>query len=484
MKYGLSEKIIEEIQRVFSSFHQIEKAILFGSRAKGNYKKGSDIDLTLHGKELTLKTLYKIENELDDLLHPYTIDLSIFDQISNPEFIEHIQRVGIIFYERSDFERHYGVVMKKGWEEKKIGEVMEVMRGGSPRPIKKYLTESPDGINWIKIADATASTKYIYKTKQKITKDGLSKTRMVYEGDFLLSNSMSFGRPYIMKTTGCIHDGWLVLRNKPEFNIKKDFLYHLLSSPYVFQQFDNLAAGSTVRNLNISLVSSVKIPIPPLPEQKRIVALLDETFAALDKAKTNAERNLVNAREVFDAVLQGIDAKKEPLGNLVDIKTGKLNANAAVENGEYPFFTCAREVYAIDKYAFDCEAILLAGNNASGDFNVKRYAGKFNAYQRTYVITVNQENQVLYRWLYFQLLNSLKEFKNQSVGANTKFLKLGMIKNMPIAFPSIEEQRTIVAKLDALSAETKKLEEIYERKLVALEELRRSVLQKAFAGEL
>ena len=193
---------------------------------------------------------------------------------------------------------------------------------------------------------------------------------------------------------------------------------------------------------------------------------------------------LVNARELFDSFLQRIAAEKEPLGSLVDIKTGKLNANAAVEDGEYPFFTCAREVYAIDKYAFDCEAILLAGNNASGDFNVKHYKGKFNAYQRTYVITVNEKKRVLYKWLYYQLLNSLKEFKKQSVGANTKFLKLGMIQNMQILLPPLAEQRAIVGRLEALSAETKRLEEIYEAKLEGLEELKKSVLQRAFSGEL
>jgi len=161
--------------------------------------------------------------------------------------------------------------LPKGWEMKKLGDILTIERGGSPRPIKKYLTNSPDGINWIKIADATASNKYIYETKQKITKEGLHKTRIVNEGDFILSNSMSFGKPYIMKTTGCIHDGWLVLKQENKKVLNTDFLYFLLSSPFVFKQFNYLAAGSTVRNLNIYLVSSVEVPLPPLPEQKRIV---------------------------------------------------------------------------------------------------------------------------------------------------------------------------------------------------------------------
>lgn len=142
----------------------------------------------------------------------------------------------------------------------------------------------------------------------------------------------------------------------------------------------------------------------------------------------------------------GWEVKK--LGEVCNILTGKLNANAAVENGKYPFFTCSREIFAIDYFAFDCEAILLAGNNAVGDFNVKHYKGKFNAYQRTYVITINQEAPLLYKYLYVQIENALKEFKAKSVGAGTKFLKLDIIKNLKIHLPPLPEQKRIVAILD------------------------------------
>ena len=218
--------------------------------------------------------------------------------------------------------------MKNGWDVKKLGDVLSIERGGSPRPIKKYLTNSSDGINWIKISDATASEKYIYETKEKITRDGLHKTRIVNEGDFILSNSMSFGRPYIMKTTGCIHDGWLVLKHTDRKLFDVDFLYYLLSSPYVFEQFDNLAAGSTVRNLNIALVKSVKVPIPPRPEQKRIVAILDETFTSIAKAKESAETNLKNANEIFESYLQSVFENKgegweeKTLGDFATFRNG------------------------------------------------------------------------------------------------------------------------------------------------------------------
>ena len=194
--------------------------------------------------------------------------------------------------------------MKSRWEIKKLGEVLSIERGGSPRPIKKYLTNSSDGINWIKISDATASEKYIYETKGKITRDGLHKTRVVNEGDFILSNSMSFGRPYIMKTTGCIHDGWLVLKQNGKKLFETEFLYYLLSSPYVFQQFNYLAAGSTVRNLNIALVSSVQVPIPPLPEQKRIVSKLDVLSTETKQLEKIYQQKLADLEELNKSILQ------------------------------------------------------------------------------------------------------------------------------------------------------------------------------------
>ena len=111
-----------------------------------------------------------------------------------------------------------------------------VERGGSPRPIKKYITDSENGVNWIKIGDASNDSRYITRTKEKITQDGVKKSRMVYEGDFILSNSMSFGKPYIMKTSGCIHDGWLVLRKKENEETTNQ---QLLNEVYYNEMYDN-----------------------------------------------------------------------------------------------------------------------------------------------------------------------------------------------------------------------------------------------------
>ena len=161
------------------------------------------------------------------------------------------------------------------WEWVRLGAVLEIARGGSPRPIQQYLTTEPDGINWIKIGDTDKGGKYIYKTKEKIRPEGVSKSRMVHSGDFLLTNSMSFGRPYILKTDGCIHDGWLVLSNR--FGCYSvDFLYYILSSPFAYYQFCDSVSGAVVKNLNSDKVANALFPLPPHSEQVRIVQRIEE----------------------------------------------------------------------------------------------------------------------------------------------------------------------------------------------------------------
>lgn len=164
------------------------------------------------------------------------------------------------------------------WGTAPIGEIFEVARGGSPRPIDDYITEDADGLNWVMISDATASGKVINFTKKRIRPEGLKKTRAVKPGDFILSNSMSFGRPYIMGIEGCIHDGWLLLRPRSD-QVDPDYFYHLLGSQQVYAKFSSRASGATVKNLNSEIVRSVEIPLPPLEEQRRIAAILDQADA-------------------------------------------------------------------------------------------------------------------------------------------------------------------------------------------------------------
>lgn len=163
------------------------------------------------------------------------------------------------------------------WIYIKVSDVIDVARGGSPRPIQDYITTDEKGLNWIKIGDTDTNSKYITKCKERIKPSGLNKTRYVKKGDFLLTNSMSFGHPYILAIDGCIHDGWLVLSDQNNA-YNKDYLYYLLSSPYVYKAFCSTVGGSVVKNLNSDKVLNTIVPLLPIEEQKRIASKLDYIF--------------------------------------------------------------------------------------------------------------------------------------------------------------------------------------------------------------
>ena len=173
--------------------------------------------------------------------------------------------------------------------------MITIERGGSPRPIDAFLTNSENGLNWVKIGDAPEQGRYITRTEEKIKPEGLNKTRQVFPGDLILSNSMSFGKPYIMAINGCIHDGWLLLRDTNKcFDLK--FLCHLLGTDQLLSQYKSLAAGSTVNNLNKELVSNVVIKLPPIKEQR----ILGEYFESLDSLITLHQREFYIVLLIFD----------------------------------------------------------------------------------------------------------------------------------------------------------------------------------------
>lgn len=165
--------------------------------------------------------------------------------------------------------------LASSWEQRKFSDLVLIERGGSPRPIDAYITEDPAGLNWVKIGDAPSMGRYITSTSEKIKPEGLSKTRQVYPGDLVLSNSMSFGRPYIMAVEGCIHDGWLLIRDTQN-QFDPVFLCHMLGTPQMLDQYRMFASGSTINNLNKELVGNATVPIPNRNEQVEIGKYLDE----------------------------------------------------------------------------------------------------------------------------------------------------------------------------------------------------------------
>ena len=185
------------------------------------------------------------------------------------------------------------------WEQRKFSELVQIERGGSPRPIDDFITDAPNGLNWVKIGDAPTQENYITKTAEKIRPEGLSKTREVHPGDLILSNSMSFGKPYIMGIDGCIHDGWLLIRNTyGVFDLT--FLCHLLGTPQMLSQYRSLAAGSTVNNLNKELVGNTVVTIPSITEQR----VLGDYLEQLDNLITLHQRKLEKLQNIKKSCLE------------------------------------------------------------------------------------------------------------------------------------------------------------------------------------
>lgn len=227
------------------------------------------------------------------------------------------------------------------WKYVKLGEVCTIERGGSPRPIDDFITTDENGINWIKIGDADESM-YITKTAQRIKPEGMKKSRYVKPGDFLLSNSMSFGRPYILKIDGCIHDGWLVLRDENNVFDKK-FLYYYLSAPITYKKFKSMAVGGVVNNLNSDMVRKVRVPMPSQEEQHQISDRLDRVSNLIFLRKQQLAKldELVKARfvEMFgDGKTNPKNWKTKALEKIANVGSSKRVFVEELQDSGIPFY--------------------------------------------------------------------------------------------------------------------------------------------------
>ena len=262
--FSEQQRIIIEMEHLFTLIDKVEEN-KYDLQAIIKQAKNKILDLAIHGKLVQQDLNEEPASELLKRINPKAEITCDNGQ-----------------YGKRPFE------IPNSWCWSRLGDINNIARGGSPRPIKDYLTNDKNGINWIKIGDTTRKGKYIDSVKEKIRPEGMKKSRFVHKGDFLLTNSMSFGRPYILNVDGCIHDGWLVISPIGEV-YTSDFLYHLLSSSFAFEQFTNVASGGVVTNLNSDKVADTIFPVPPLAEQQRIVAKIEKLFEQLDYIENSLE---------------------------------------------------------------------------------------------------------------------------------------------------------------------------------------------------
>jgi len=390
-----------------------------------------------------------------------------------------------------------------GWPLLALGEVFDIARGGSPRPINDFITEDPAGINWIMIGDASEGSKYITGTKKRIRPEGAQWSRAVKPGDFLLTNSMSFGKPYIMRTSGCIHDGWLVLSPR-RGDVDADFFYHLLGSNAVFSEFERRAAGATVKNLNIDLVRGVKIPFPPLPEQRRIAEILDKADALRAKRRAALAQLDSLTQSIFldmfgDPATNPKGWPKASLEELFEIARGGsprpiddyitddpdginwIMIGDTVEGGKYITSTRkrirpegARRSRAVKPGDF-----LLTNSMSFGRPYIMRTSGCIHDGW----LVLSPRRQDVEPNYFYALLGTqavYAEFARRAPGATVKNLNIDLVRGVTVPVPPLPTQQ----KYAAIVASIEGRASTYNRALAECEALFAALHHRAFRGEL
>lgn len=385
------------------------------------------------------------------------------------ENVSRARLVDMLTFDRADFEKNISLASKKKvkieskWEIVKLNQLVDIVRGASPRPIKAFITTDPKGVNWIKIGDVKPESKFITETKEKISQVGASKSRFVNIGDFIVSNSMSFGRPYIMKIDGCIHDGWLLMTNFSS-KLNKDYFYYILSDTIVQNQFVVAADGGTsVDNLNIEKVSHVQIPLPPKDIQEKIVAEIEsvESKAIEEMARINQIKS--NIEDLYESAYQRANIPYR-LSNDDDfsISIGKRVISKDISGkGTVPVYSA--NVFEPFGYI---NKLLISDFNApsilwgiDGDWMVNYIPANIPFYPTDHcgVIRILNEN-LLHKYVAWVLHKEglMKRFSRQLRAS------IDRISDITINAPSLAEQQKIIAEIEKLEVEIAKAQQIID----------------------
>lgn len=364
-------------------------------------------------------------------------------------------------FEKMDLEKID--LMNTNWTYSTIGDVCIVERGGSPRPIDKYITEDSNGVNWIKIGD-TNDSMYITETVQKIKPEGIRKSRYVHAGDFLLSNSMSFGRPYILKIDGCIHDGWLVLKDNDNI-FDKRFLYYYLSAKPTYEKFKRMAVGGVVNNLNSDMVRSLLVPIPPKQVQEKVADLLDKinSIVSIRKQQLKKLDELVKSRfiEMFGSIS---DDKKVSMSDVCLVITDGTHQPPKFTSSGIPFLFVSNIVgneitYDAEKYIseetyaqlikrtpIEIGDVLLSTVGSYGHPAVVKSNKPF-CFQR-HIAYLKPKTQLIDSCYLHGAILSLdvqKQIEGRVKGIAQKTLNLSEIRKLRLPLPAIVEQKQFAA---------------------------------------
>ncbi len=370
--------------------------------------------------------------------------------------------------------------MKKGWEVKRLGEITKVIAGQSPEG--KFYNSEKNGLPFYQ-GKKEYGDKYIGEPTTWTTKI----TKEADAGDILMSVRAPVGPINFATQKICIGRGLAAIRAGKL--IDKEFLYNFLVKN---ENEIKGNAGAVFNSINKAQIEQITISLPPLQEQQRIVAILDKAFTAIAKVKANAEKNLKNSKEIFESYLQSVFENKgegweektlNQISENLDSKRVPITKNVRNE-GSIPYYGASGIVDYVADYLFDEDLLCISEDGAN--LLARTYPIAFSISGKTWVNNhahiLRFKNMVSQKFVELYL-NSIKLDDFVSGMAQPK-LNQTMLNKIPIPLPPLPKQQQIVNKLDALSAETKQLEANYQQKLNNLEELKKSLLQKAFNGEL
>jgi len=366
--------------------------------------------------------------------------------------------------------------MKEGWEIKKLGNISDIKTGKS------------------NAEDADTNGEYTFFGRSKKIKKS---NRFLFDCETLIipgEGSQFFPRYFSGKFD--LHQRVYSISNfHDSANIR--FIEYFLV--FNHKHFENVAVGATVKSLRLRHFTEIEIPLPPLPEQQRIVSILDKCFSAIERSRNNAEQNLKNAKELFESYLQGVFEKKgdgweeKTLGEVCDFSNGKAHEKIIDGDGKYILINSKfvssegqkfKRTTSMLSPLYKGDIVFVMSDVPNGKTLAKCFlVDKDDTYSLNQRICVIRSNNYDKRFLYYHL-NRHRYLLSFNNGENQTNLRKNDILNTPLFLMPNEEQQTIVRQLDAIKIETQKMEAIYQKKIADLEELKKSVLQKAFAGEL
>lgn len=351
-----------------------------------------------------------------------------------------------------------------------IGESCSVVSGGTPSRSKNEYWENGN-IPWIKIGNI--KSKYVNEYDELITVQGLnnSSAKLLKKGTILYTIFATLGEVGILDIEACTNQAIAGI-NITNPRITTDYLYYYLKSKKDY--VNNIGRGVAQNNINLTTLKNFEIPLIDVDKQLNIVEILEkvERMICLKEKEIDDLNLLIKARFVEMFCHKGYTVLE--WNDVFNTRTGKLDSNAATENGKYPFFTCSKDILYIDDFGFDQEALLLAGNNAAGKYDVKYYKGKFNAYQRTYVLTLR--GNWSYQLFRYQLEDKLEYLRQQSLGGLTKYLTMKILGELSFIIPPIEKQK----EFELFVQQVDKSREEVRKSLEKTQQLYDSLMQEYF----